>query len=178
MSDVYGMFINPLLAHFHEPESDFLTDLAVELDVFDDSTLLEAARQIKRNHDRVTFPRLADCLKACEAAATARARAMPPPQARRSPAEDWHDRQEHARAMLKGAKGLCREAIRDQWFAGLWDFVADKGRLPVATEIPALRKRAIETHRIVVESQDHKLLGNLARSMVARYARREQGACA
>lgn len=178
MSDVYGMFINPLLAHFHEPESDFLTDLAVELDVFDDSTLLEAARQIKRSHTRMTFPRLADCLKACETAAAYKARSSTAVKPAQIEHAAWLDRQEHARALLKGAKGLCREASRDQWFAGLWDFTADKGRLPVAAEIPALRKRAIETHRIVVESQEHKLLGGLATSMVGRYAKREQEACA
>lgn len=178
MSDVFNSFVAPLLGHFHEPASEFVKDLVVELAVYPDAVLVDAARHLKRNHDRVTFPRLADCLKACEAASTARARAMPAPQQRRSSIEDWIDRQEHARALLKGAKGICREASRDQWFAGLWDFTADKGRLPVAAEIPALRRRAIETHRIVVESQGHKLLGGLATSMVGRYAKREQEACA
>lgn len=176
MSNVYGMFITPLLAHFHEPESEFLNDLAAELDAFSDAALVEAARQIKRTHTRLTFPRLADCLRACEAAAAfadRRRQAAKPAQVEH---EDWLNRQAHAKAMLKG-QAISREAARDQWFAGLHDFVADKGRLPVASEIAALRKRSIENHRVVVESQDHRMLGKLATSMVGRYAKHQQEAC-
>lgn len=176
MSNVQGLFISPLLAHYHEPESEFLTDLETELDVFDDAVLLEAARQIKRSHNRMSFPRLADCLKACEAAMAVKLRARSAVKPAQVSHEDWVNRQAHAKAMLKG-QAISREAARDHWFAGLFDFVADKGRLPVVAEIPALRRRAIENHQIVVESQDHKLLGGLARSMVARYARYQQEVC-
>lgn len=176
MSNVKGLFIAPLLAHYHEPPSEFITDLETELDVFDDAVLVEAARQIKRTHDRMSFPRLPDCLKACEAAMAVKLRARLAVKPAIISHEAWLDRQEHAKAMLKGLP-LAREAARDQWFPGLWDFVADKGRLPVVAEIAALRRRSIEAHQIVVDSQGHKLLGELARSMIARYAKHQQEAC-
>lgn len=176
MSNVQGLFIAPLLAHYHEPESEFLTDLETELDVFDDAVLLEAARQIKRSHNRMSFPRLADCLKACEAAMAVKMRARSAVKPAIISHDDWLDRQAHAKAILKGLP-ITREAARDGWFPGLWDFTADKGRLPVVAEIPALRRRAIEAHQVVVESQDHRLLGELARSMIARYAQRQQEVC-
>ena len=82
------------------------------------------------------------------------------------------EQQARARKLLTGTS-IAREAARDGWFPGLWDFAAEQGRIPAAAQVPALRKRAIESHQIVLDSQNHPMVGKLARSMVTRYARIE-----
>lgn len=173
MTDVFASFVTPLLAHFHEPTPEFLIDLAKELRPFADDVLAEAACRLKRTHNRSTFPRLSECLKACEDAMAAKALSGPPRPAGAEPEVfRWAEQQARARKLLTGTS-IAREAARDGWFPGLWDFAAEQGRIPAAAQVPALRKRAIESHQIVLDSQNHPMVGKLARSMVTRYARIE-----
>lgn len=168
MSDPIANFVTPLVVLF--PVADevdkpaLFSALMHELRGFDDNCLARASAALRRSHNRRTFPSIATCIDACQAAAGRPKAAVVP--------DNWEVKQAKAERLLRGSH-VAREAYAGGWLGGLWDFCAANGRLPDASEAIDVKLTSICIRlELLNEANENGIFAPLAQSMLDRIERR------
>lgn len=141
---VMQSFLAPLLAVLGEPSTPdpdrFLAEYGRELSMYSAAELSKAASVVMRSHKGpARWPRLADCVDACNDARE-RVHASRPAHRGGVSIETWEARLASAERQIVCPMGLT--AAREGWVLGLRDFVVANNRLPNGHEIERIRDTA------------------------------------
>jgi hypothetical protein len=142
---VTANFISPLLRHFNQPEMEadedvrlFFSDIVEDLSQYPADMLALAAKKVRRSRMSLTFPPLAECLAACQAAHGELIKPEPRSEGRDYP--EWS-----ASRIAKANRLICcdggRQAARDGWIVRLWDFCRENERVPNRAEAEVIIRK-------------------------------------
>jgi hypothetical protein len=139
---VYEHFIDPMSKCFDNPPgadaTAFFESLAEELTGFDAERLEAGFKAIRGKRAYRTFPTIAECRAACEAAIVAR------PPASATKLRFREDVPSITREAWVTARRLCRSDVgevadREGWLPNLIEFCEREGRVPNRSEVIHLR---------------------------------------
>lgn len=159
----------------------FLTEYAKALNVFSREVLDAACDQMLNQRKYKSWPSIGECVTFCETARASKEQLQKSEKlaALRRHSSDpdldaLHDSEIKKILRGKGSEWTQR-ACREGWIVGLYDFVRDKHRIPVADERAELRKSA-ELVQKAATGEEHLgiMHGGLVKLANAMLARRER----
>jgi|SRR5262245_1918393 len=151
-------FISALSVHFPvkhtatDREELWLASMHAKLSRFQPEALQRAADAIIDTRKHGSFPLPSDCLEACEKAERllAMREAARELGALRDPLDDWSPKRVAiAYDLVKCTLG--RQAAREGWLLGLWNFCRAHGCHPNGDQVTNLKRTAVEFKRLVVD---------------------------
>lgn len=171
-------FIRRLHILFGEPKCDDLESFVGEytdaLGRYSTAEQDAAATALRDSHRYRSWPTVADCVAACQGVRELAARLKPRPSEATYP--EWSkERLALAYRLIKGDLG--RQAAREGWILGLWDFVRNHGRLPTGREIADVRASSAESGiaeaaaGLLPQSEAYGALKSMANSLLDRRER-------
>lgn len=173
-------FISALVMHFPvrhdspEREQEWLRSLIPDLRSYEGDVLARAAKHIERTRTDRRFPLPAEIHKVCAAIYDdmRKERLILDPREAAARSNPWSaERMLLARSLIKSEMG--REAARDGWILGLWNFAREQARLPEADEIARIKRDVqgfFEAYAVVNRggTQIDRVLRALGDAMLAR----------
>jgi len=173
MQHVFENFLDPLLVVFGPPNTEdqpgFLAEYARQLKGYSVDQLKIAKDAVLRTHKGPSrWPKIADCVGACERAADTHAAQA---AARRPPPSDWRMKANTAERMMRESV-MGQRAAAEGWANGCREFVMEHNRLPTEHEIRRLVGNARFIDRCASGEENmgymHESLQGLASKLVER----------